>query len=125
MNIFKQEKPLIEVEELSDVTPVRSIIQDEESEDNMIEERCIEEENIKEERDEESEIVEEKINSIFNNNTSDSEVYVTYNIFILRDGDTLDTIMEKYGVTEEELKKYNDLSNLQLGDKLIIPNSND
>ena len=37
--------------------------------------------------------------------------------------DTLDSIMEKYGVTLEELKKYNDLTNLQLGDKLIIPNT--
>ena len=31
--------------------------------------------------------------------------------------------MEKYNITQSELEKYNDLSNLQLGDKLIIPNS--
>ena len=55
--------------------------------------------------------------------SKDSEVYVTYNVLIIRDGDTIDSILEKYNVTEDELKKYNDLSNLQLGDKLIIPNS--
>ena len=61
--------------------------------------------------------------SLFNQFSKDSEVYVTYNVLIIRDGDTIDSILEKYNVTEDELKKYNDLSNLQLGDKLIIPNS--
>ena len=65
--------------------------------------------------------VEEKINSLFNQFSKDSEVYVTYNVYIIRDGDSIEKIIEKYGVTEEELKKYNDLNNLQLGDKLIIP----
>ena len=45
-----------------------------------------------------------------------------YKIYTVEYGDTLDSIMEKYGVTKEELEKYNDLENLQLGDKLIIPN---
>lgn len=127
------EKPLVELEELVDMAPVRVTLDSED--DNMEEtlniERCIEEEDIKEadieevieDRKETKEEVQEKINSIFNNNVMDSDVYVTYNVFILRDGDTLDSIMEKYNVTEDELRKYNDLSNLQLGDKLIIPNS--
>lgn len=128
-----QEKPLIEIEDLVDVTPVREVL---ESEDNIMdkeeireivetnnEERCIEPEEVIEVKNEKIEEVEEKINSIFNNGSFDSEEYVTYNVFILREGDTLDSIIEKYCVTEEELKKYNDLSNLQLGDKLIIPNT--
>ena len=60
---------------------------------------------------------------MFSNNALDGDVYVTYNVYILRDGDTLDSIIEKYNITLDELKKYNDLSNLQLGDKLIIPNT--
>ena len=88
-----------------------------------IKERCIEEEEELPKRDNKKEELEEKINSIFNNSTFTDEVYVTYNVFILRDGDTLDSIMEKYNITKEELEKYNDLSSLQLGDKLIIPNS--
>ena len=88
--------------------------------ENSVEERCVEEEDTLPKRNAEN--IEEKINSIFSNGTFNDEVYVTYNVFIIRDGDTLDSIMEKYNVTQDELEKYNDLSNLKLGDKLIIPN---
>ena len=116
-----QEKPLIEMEELVDVTPVRTVLDLEEEEmENSVEERCVEEEDTLPKRNVEN--IEEKINSIFSNGTFNDEVYVTYNVFIIRDGDTLDSIMEKYNVTQDELEKYNDLSNLKLGDKLIIPN---
>ena len=126
-----QEKPLVELEELVDVTPVRTVIDYEEDDEmekaitknEVIEERCIEKEEELPKRDDTKVEIEEKINSIFNNSTFSDEVYVTYNVFILRDGDTLDSIIEKYNITKEELEKYNDLSNLQLGDKLIIPNS--
>lgn len=125
------EKPLIE--DLSDVAPTRTIL----NVDDDIQERCIEKEDIIEEIDDnkvdiiqkkdidnsKEEVIEDKINSIFSNVSEGNEVYVTYNVFIVREGDTLDSIMEKYNITEDELKKYNDLSNLQLGDKLIIPNS--
>jgi len=131
-----QEKPLVEIEDLVDITPVRVVLDSEEDnmekenifesdrsskeENNLIEEkRCIEDEDTPVQNEE----LEERINSIFSNSSFDNEVYVTYNIFIIRDGDTLDSIMEKYNITKEELEKYNDLSNLQLGDKLIIPNS--
>ena len=124
-----QEKPLVELDDLVDVTPVRTILDSEDDdmeEKNIkeeIKERCVEEEEELPKRDNKKEELEEKINSIFNNSTFTDEVYVTYNVFILRDGDTLDSIMEKYNITKEELEKYNDLSNLQLGDKLIIPNN--
>lgn len=92
-------------------------------EEKMVTKEEIEEKIIEEERGViVNEEVEEKINSLFNQFSKDSEVYVTYNVFILRDGDTIDSILEKYNISEEELRKYNDLTNLQLGDKLIIPN---
>ena len=135
-----QEKPLIEVDDLVDMTKEVDIIESEDEEVEEVKEekeekeRCIEEENSiepiittdildKETTSNLNEEVEEKINTIFNNSSFNNDVYVTYNVFILRDGDTLDSIMEKYNVTEEELKEYNDLSNLQLGDKIIIPNT--
>ena len=66
-----------------------------------IEEKTIEEKTIEEERGViANEEVEEKINSLFNQFSKDSEVYVTYNVFILRDGDTIDSILEKYNITE-------------------------
>lgn len=129
-----KEKPLVELDDLVEVEQVRETldtddlftdIKEDKEDDVEVSESVTADEETKEvvenvERNEND--VEEKINSLFNQFSKDSEVYVTYNVFILRDGDTLDSIMEKYNVTEEELKKYNDLSNLQLGDKLIIPN---
>ena len=110
-----EEKPLIEEFELIDETPKRTVL----------EERCIEEEVIEEKPllQEEKEEVADKIESLFNQFSKDSEVYVTYNVFIVREGDTIESILDKYGIELEELKKYNDLSELKLGDKLIIPNS--
>ena len=64
---------------------------------------------------------EQKIKSLFNQFNSDSEVYVTYNVFIVRDGDNIDTILDKYGITLDELKEYNNIDDLKIGDKLIIP----
>ena len=132
-----QEKPLVELEDLVDVTPVRTVIDCEDDDmknENILEEenieieeknieRCIEDEDKLPKRDTNKVEVEEKINSIFSNGSLADEVYVTYNVFIIREGDTLDSIMEKYNIPKEELEKYNDLSNLQLGDKLIIPNN--
>lgn len=62
----------------------------------------------------------EKMNSIFAN-INDTDNYVAYNIYILRDGDDLNSIMDKYQVSEEDLKLYNDLSNLESGTKIVIP----
>ena len=72
------------------------------------EERCIEEEDI-------------KTDSIFNTFSSDKEIYKTYKVCIVREGDMLESIMEKYGVTKEMLEQYNDIKEINLGDKLIIP----
>jgi len=47
--------------------------------------------------------------------------FVTYRIYIMKDGDTIDAILNKYGITKEELESYNDLNELKLGDKIIIP----
>ena len=56
------------------------------------------------------------------NNLSDSENYVTYKVYRIVEGDTLDNILTKYKVTKEELLSYNDnITNLKTGDKLIIP----
>ena len=39
--------------------------------------------------------MQEKINSLFSNFSKDSEVYVTYNVYIVREGDTIESILEK------------------------------
>ena len=112
-----EEKTLIEELPLIDETPKRTVIE-EDIREVVIEERCIEPEEDKIE-------VKEKINSLFNKFSKESEVYVTYNVYIIREGDTIESILNKYTIDIEELKKYNDISELKLGDKLIIPNSHE
>jgi hypothetical protein len=47
--------------------------------------------------------------------------YVTYKIYIVKENDTLDTILETYNIDKEELSKYNVLDSIKIGDKIIIP----
>lgn len=51
----------------------------------------------------------------------DSDDYVTYRVYTVMENDTIDTILNKYNVSLEDLNKYNDTSNLKPQDKLIIP----
>ena len=64
---------------------------------------------------------EESVNDIFDYNTKTNS-YMTYRVYIVRENDTVDSIVEKYQITKEELSKYNILNNISIGDKLIIPN---
>ena len=61
--------------------------------------------------------------SIFNIN-EDSETYGTLLVYIVRENDSLETIIEKYDTTREILSMYNDLSELKIGDKIMIPSQN-
>ena len=78
------------------------------------EERCIEEEE-KEEPEEQVEI-----NSLFDSIT-DEDTYKTYKVYIIREQDTIEKVIETYNSSKEVLEQYNDLSNIKLGDKIIIP----
>jgi len=51
------------------------------------------------------------------------EQYKSYKVYIVREGDTIDTIMEKYSVTKSDLESYNDLSTFNINDKILIPSS--
>lgn len=117
------------------------------------EERCIEDETldsikvdkkeevlpIEEERDNEPTINIENVNENVNinenintnesvnlfDNISNAETYSTYYVYIVKDGDTIDKILEEFKVTKEELSNYNDISNIKANDKLIIPTNNE
>ena len=55
------------------------------------------------------------------NNIEDNNGYVTYRVYRVNPGDTIDTIISKYEITKEDLMDYNDnLENIKPGDKLII-----
>lgn len=96
-NIIEESKEFEELnrEESSDI------------ENTQEEKRCIEEEN--------------PISNVFTS-VSDVETYKSYTVYIVRENDTIESILTKYSVSKEELEIYNNLEELKIGDKLIIPN---
>lgn len=62
-----------------------------------------------------------QIGSLFDHMDDTTETYQSYKVYIVREGDTLEAILEKYSITKEELESYNDLREMKLGDKIIIP----
>ena len=92
---------------------------------NIKKERCIEaeiEEPIVENKKEEIYQHDTKeLNNIFDNFSNDKENYSTYHIYIVREGDNAEVIMSKYNISREKLEEYNNLNELKIGDKIIIP----
>lgn len=85
----------------------------------------IKEETKEQEKQEEQEEQEENVKSLFSSFTDDDETYQTYSVYIIRNNETIESIMEKYKVNKEDLENYNDLSNIFIGQKIIIPNTNE
>ena len=54
-------------------------------------------------------------------NMDNSDTYATYHVYIVKETDTIDTIMERFSVKKESLSLYNDIENINPGTKLIIP----
>ena len=98
------EKPLLEEE-------VEPVIEDSvlEEETKALEER----EEVKEEP--------RMVESVFSNTSMMEDAYMTYKVYIVSEGDTISSILEKYQLTEEQLRQYNVINELSIGDKLIIP----
>ena len=63
----------------------------------------------------------DKMNSIFENFSSEDEKYVSYYVHIVRENDTLESISLKYNITIEDIKEYNNIDNITQISKLIIP----
>lgn len=129
-----EEKPLfVKVEPEKEVT-LDDLLRDEE-EDSNEEKRCYEDEEFpfkeidtpivatmkKEDDDKMDNVKTEDIKSLFDNIDTTNETYSTYKVCILRDNETIEGIMQRYSVTKEVLELYNNLSELKIGDKIIIP----
>lgn len=59
--------------------------------------------------------------SFFFNVDEDKETYGTFVVYIVRQNETINSILEKYHVSIDEIEKYNDVKNITNGTKLIIP----
>lgn len=103
----KKEEKEIDIEEINN-----NVFEIEESKE--IEEK----ENMKEEKS-------KNISSLFEVLNDAEETFTTYSVYIFRKEDTIENIMDKYKITKEELSNYNDLSNIEIGSKIVIPQSID
>ena len=54
-------------------------------------------------------------------NLKDENEYSIYRVYTVKEDDTIDLILEKFNVTKDILAEYNDLDNLKIGSKIIIP----
>mgnify|MGYP003190616703 FL=1 len=66
-----------------------------------------------------NEITDDNMKTIFNNVTE--EEYSKFKVYIMREEDTLDSILLKYNVKIDDITDYNDVENIHVGDKIIIP----
>lgn len=64
---------------------------------------------------------ENSVSSIFSAFKDTDETFSTYCIYIIREGDSLDTVINKYKTTRDILAEYNDLSDIRIGTKIIVP----
>ena len=58
-------------------------------------------------------------------NLDETETYTTYYVYIVKEEDTVDKILSKYGISKEEFEDYNDITSIKPGDKVIIPKSSE
>ena len=126
----REEQPKIDEEQVEDTTndnkELLTDIEVEESQkviDNIINTDKKEEPVIKNDTQEEIKTTTDTkvMNSIFSAFANTEETYTTYSVYLLRENDSIENIIENYGVTREELSYYNDLDNLNVGSKIIIP----
>ena len=68
-------------------------------------------------------MVNNNVSSIFSSFKDNIETYKTYSVYIMKEEDTIDVVLQKYGVTREELEESNDMSDIKTGSKIIVPSS--
>ena len=82
-------------------------------------------EEILEEKDEkvqkEETVDTEREDSLLFNIDDNKESYGTFIVYMIRQNETINSILTKYNTTIEEIEKYNDIKDLSIGKKLIIP----
>lgn len=112
-------------EKLTDVEPILD-----ESVSRVDQEEKVEEEKMEVEKQEylaqtDSNPKSANIQSIFSVFNEAEETYKAYTVYIMRKNDSINSVLDRYHITKEQLEEYNDLSQIELGSKVIIPTTND
>ena len=108
----EEEEPLFQDAE-------NAFLEKEERTTEQVEEIPQEEKNDDEKKEREGE------DTIIKNIKSDGNEYATYHIHMVSDGESVETICTMYNSNLNILQDYNDLSNINAGDKLIIPENHE
>ncbi len=87
--------------EKGDIIPGKEEFDNMENKKEIIEKNESKNKDIVDNNESNKEEITDKINSLFSN-VGDSNNYVAYNVYIIREGDTIDGIIEKYETTEDE-----------------------
>ncbi len=106
----KEETKIIEVSDNEELPEVIDFDNKDREEDNIEDNNVVENKNT-------------NINLFDNVNMEDT--YSTYHVYIVKENDTIDDILNKYNVSREELENYNDISSIKYKNKLIIPSKNE
>lgn len=105
--------------------PQKTILEEEPTRIDLLKEMLSDDLNNDSEVKQNIEIDNSNKNELFNNtlitSNKDEEQYVTYRVYKVLETDTIDSIIKKYNVTKEILSDYNNIENINTGDKLIIP----
>ena len=119
---YLEEEPVMEEKLVEE--PVREEVTQEVREERKDEEM----DNIDIKKDDVKDVVDDEVREEDNitasdlfSNLDDTETYTTYYVYIVKEEDTIDKILVKYGISKDELESYNDITNIKPGDKVIIP----
>lgn len=63
-------------------------------------------------------------NTVVEEKKEESE-YVTYHVHLVKENETIEQIISMYNVSVDYLKEYNEITEIKVGDKLIIPEYGD
>jgi len=107
--------------EVEEVTESKEEILEDVSEEEILEKETVE--TFKEDENPNEERESLNVKSIFSD-IDENERYAVYKVHMVTENDTIESILQKYEVTKEQLSDYNELTQLKIGDKLIVPTNN-
>lgn len=110
----------------------KEVVIEEKKEEDMIEEKEREEVKNIEIKEEKEEVVEEKFeeerkiaeadkSAIIESINAEEDTFVTYHVHIVKESESVEAICAMYKINQMSLSEYNDLSDIKIGDKIIIP----
>lgn len=110
----------IENEETNENAEIEEIEEIDDEEDNNLErEEAIDDEETR--LTFEPQISDESVEETLLNNISKEEKYITYHVYVCENDDTMESISQKFNISKDELRGYNDFDEIKIGLKLIIP----